>query len=192
MKLQASLEEHQKLCLQHKRKWREINIVNMNSLTRPLSILRYPPSLRPILAARLYATETGLGTSNASSRPRRKAVTAFNDDGRVPWGELTGKKKAARATQQTFNFSFIILGAILTVSLDENESLTMANIVQGGVAYFMYTEVFSLDSKTSHFNRAFDQLRKDSRCTELLGNSKKITAYGEPTWNKWRRARPIA
>jgi import inner membrane translocase subunit TIM21 len=164
----------------------------MNSLARPLSILRYPPSLRPILAARLYATETGLGTSSASSRPRRKAVTAFNDDGRVPWGELTGKEKAARATQQTFNFSFIILGAILTVSPEETESSTMANVVQGGVAYFMYTEVFSPDSKTSHFNRAFDQLRKDSRCTELLGNSKKITAYGEPTWNKWRRARPIA
>lgn len=127
MKLQASLEEHQKLCLQHKRKWREINIVNMNSLTRPLSILRYPPSLRPILAARLYATETGLGTSNASSRPRRKAVTAFNDDGRVPWGELSGKEKAARATQQTFNFSFIIIGAILTVSSGGTYGLAKAD-----------------------------------------------------------------
>ncbi|KAH8774811.1 TIM21-domain-containing protein [Hyaloscypha finlandica] len=148
----------------------------MKSLVRPVSILKCPPSLRPILAARLYATETGLGTSNASLRRRRKAVTPFNDDGRVPWGDLTGKEKVSRATQQTFNFSFIVLGAIMT----------------GGVAYFMYTEVFSLDSKTSHFNRAFDQVRKDSRCTELLGNSKKITAYGEPTWNKWRRARPIA
>ncbi|KAH8748908.1 TIM21-domain-containing protein [Hyaloscypha sp. PMI_1271] len=148
----------------------------MNSLVRPVSILKCPPSLRPILAARLYATETGLGTSNASLRGRRKAVTPFNDDGRVPWGDLTGKEKVSRATQQTFNFSFIVLGAIMT----------------GGVAYFMYTEVFSLDSKTSHFNRAFDRVRKDSRCTELLGNSKKITAYGEPTWNKWRRARPIA
>jgi mitochondrial import inner membrane translocase subunit TIM21 len=168
------------------------NNVNMNSLVRPLCLLRYPPNLRPILAARLYATETGLGTSQASSRPRRKAVTAFNDDGRVPWGDLTGKEKAARATQQTFNFSFIILGAILTVGSAELVTLTVADPVQGGVAYFMYTEVFSLDSKTSHFNRAFDQLRKDSRCTKLLGDSKKITAYGEPTWNKWRRARPIA
>jgi import inner membrane translocase subunit TIM21 len=56
----------------------------------------------------------------------------------------------------------------------------------------MYTEVFSLDSKTSHFNRAVDQVKRDSRCIELLGNSKKIIAYGEPTWNKWARARPIA
>lgn len=164
----------------------------MNSLVRPVSILKCPPSLRPILAARLYATETGLGTSNASLRRRRKAVTPFNDDGRVPWGDLTGKEKVSRATQQTFNFSFIVLGAIMTVSARENNGLVMADTVQGGVAYFMYTEVFSLDSKTSHFNRAFDQVRKDSRCTELLGNSKKITAYGEPTWNKWRRARPIA
>jgi mitochondrial import inner membrane translocase subunit TIM21 len=56
----------------------------------------------------------------------------------------------------------------------------------------MYTEVFSPDSKTSHFNRAVDRVKKDPRCTELLGSSKKIIAYGEPTWNKWRRARPIA
>jgi len=124
----------------------------------------------------LYATQTGLGTTNTTPRPRRKAVTAFNDDGRVPWGDLTAGEKASRATQQTFNFGFIILGAILT----------------GGVAYVMYVEVFSLDSKTSHFNRAVDQVKRDPRCTDLLGNSKKITAYGEPSWNKWRRARPIA
>lgn len=60
------------------------------------------------------------------------------------------------------------------------------------MAYVMYTDVFSLDSKTAHFNRAFDQVRKDERCIDLLGNSKKIVAYGEPTANKWRRARPIA
>jgi import inner membrane translocase subunit TIM21 len=63
---------------------------------------------------------------------------------------------------------------------------------QSGVAYLMYTEVFSLESKTAHFGRAVDQVKNDPRCTELLGESKKITAYGEPSWNKWRRARPIA
>jgi import inner membrane translocase subunit TIM21 len=56
----------------------------------------------------------------------------------------------------------------------------------------LYTEVFSADSKTAHFNRAVDQVKNDERCTELLGDSKKITAYGEPTFNKWARARPIA
>ena len=60
------------------------------------------------------------------------------------------------------------------------------------MATFLYLEVFSSDSKTSHFNRAFDRVRQDPRCTEMLGPSKRIKAYGEPTWNKWARARPIA
>jgi import inner membrane translocase subunit TIM21 len=60
------------------------------------------------------------------------------------------------------------------------------------VGYFLYQEVFSPDSKVSYFNRAVDRIKKDQRCLELLGESKNITAYGEETWNKWRRARPIA
>jgi import inner membrane translocase subunit TIM21 len=82
---------------------------------RPVPLLSLPAAIRPILAARLYATQTGLGTTNASPTPKRKAVTAFNDDGRVAWGDLSAREKAARATQQTFNFSFIIVGAVLTV-----------------------------------------------------------------------------
>jgi import inner membrane translocase subunit TIM21 len=70
----------------------------------------------------LYATQTGLGTSSGAPRPRRKAVTAFNDDGRVAWGDLSAREKAARTTQQTFNFGFIILGAVLTVSLRKTVS----------------------------------------------------------------------
>jgi mitochondrial import inner membrane translocase subunit TIM21 len=85
----------------------------MNPLTRTVPLFNFPASLRPILAARLYATQTGLGTTG-TQRPRRKAVTAFNDDGRVPWGDLSAGEKAARTTQQTFNFGFIILGAVLT------------------------------------------------------------------------------
>ncbi|RFU28486.1 hypothetical protein B7463_g7866, partial [Scytalidium lignicola] len=146
----------------------------MLPISRPIPLFNIPSTLRPIVAARFYATQTGLGTTRPTSR--RKQVTALNDDGRVAWGELSTREKVARTTQQTFNFTFIILGTVLT----------------GGVAYFMYTDVFSPDSKTSHFNRAVDQVKKDPRCIELLGNSKKITAYGEPTWSKWRRARPIA
>lgn len=56
----------------------------------------------------------------------------------------------------------------------------------------MYSEVFSPDSKVSHFNRAVDRIRADQTCIEVLGDAKKITAHGEETWNKWRRARPIA
>jgi len=148
----------------------------MGSLVKAAPLLNFPASLRPILAKRLYATQTGLGTTAPNPKPRRKAVTAFNDDGRVAWGDLSAGEKVARTTQQTFNLGLILVGAALTA----------------GVAYLMYTEVFSLDSKTAHFNRAVDRVKEDSRCTELLGNSKKITAYGEPTSNKWRRARPIA
>ena len=36
-------------------------------------------------------------------------------------------------------------------------------------------------------------MKSDSRCIELLGRpASKIKAYGEPTSNKWARARPIA
>jgi len=164
----------------------------MGSLIKTTPLLNFPASLRPILAKRLYATQTGLGTTTPNPKPRRKAVTAFNDDGRVAWGDLSAGEKVARTTQQTFNLSLILVGAALTVCLRINLHRTAANTTQAGVAYLMYTEVFSLDSKTAHFNRAVDQVKEDSRCTELLGNSKKITAYGEPTSNKWRRARPIA
>jgi len=56
----------------------------------------------------------------------------------------------------------------------------------------MYTEVFSLDSKTAHFNRAVDQVKKDPRCLELLGDSKKIVAHGQGQVPKgWRHDRQI-
>lgn len=70
---------------------------------------------------------------------------------------------------------------------------TIANQGKGGVGYVMYTEVFALDSKTNHFNYAVNRVRKDSRCTELLGDSKNISAYGEGGGHgNWRMARPIA
>jgi len=87
----------------------------MLPIPRVLPLLNLPSSLRPILAARLYATQTGLGTTNAQPKSKRKAVTILNDDGRVAWGDLSAREKAARTTQQTFNFGMIILGAMLTV-----------------------------------------------------------------------------
>ena len=62
---------------------------------------------------------------------------------------------------------------------------------QGLVAYFLYKEVFASDSKTTHFNKAVDRIRADPRALELLGSRKTIKAYGEPTNNKWARARPL-
>ena len=61
------------------------------------------------------------------------------------------------------------------------------------VAYLLYTELFAADSKTRQFNHAADRVKSDSRCIELLGRpASKIKAYGEPTSNKWARARPLA
>ena len=87
----------------------------MLPISRVLPLLKFPCSIRPVLAARFYATQTGLGTSNAQPTRKRKAVTMLNDDGRVAWGDLSAKEKAARTTQQTFNFGMIVIGAVLTV-----------------------------------------------------------------------------
>ncbi|ETS83278.1 Mitochondrial import inner membrane translocase subunit tim-21 [Pestalotiopsis fici W106-1] len=126
---------------------------------------------RPLHFQRSYATQ-----NNPGSTSKRRSVTPFNDDGHVPWQDLSGAEKTARATQQTFNFGLVVVGAVLT----------------GGVAYFLYTDVFSPDSKTAYFNRAVDRIKKDPDCLTLLGDAKKLTAHGEETYNKWRRARPIA
>ncbi|KAI2782448.1 mitochondrial import inner membrane translocase subunit TIM21 [Daldinia loculata] len=132
------------------------------------------PRLQPSIACRTYATHHSQGTNSAASK--RRAVTPFNDSGFVPWNELSAGEKASRATQQTFNFGLVVVGLVLT----------------GGVSYFLYTDVFSPDSKTAYFNRAVDRIKKDPECVRLLGDSKKIIAHGEETMNKWRRARPIA
>ncbi|GKT45646.1 mitochondrial import inner membrane translocase subunit tim21 [Colletotrichum spaethianum] len=63
---------------------------------------------------------------------------------------------------------------------------------QGGVVYVLWSDVFSPDSKVAHFNRVVDRIKSDPKCIEMLGDPKKISAHGEETNNKWRRARPIA
>lgn len=68
--------------------------------------------LRPLLIPRSYATQN---TSNASAAAKRRAVTPFNDDGHVPWRDLSAGEKTARATQQTFNFGLVVVGVVLTV-----------------------------------------------------------------------------
>ncbi|KAI0878986.1 import inner membrane translocase subunit tim-21 [Hypoxylon argillaceum] len=146
----------------------------MKLLLRPITASNIVPRLRPLLVQRCYATHRDLGKNSNTSR--RRAVTPFNDDGLVPWSQLSVFEKASRATQQSFNFGIVVVGVVLA----------------GGVGYFLYQDVFSPDSKTAYYNRAVDRIRKDPACLAVLGEAKKITAHGEETTNKWRRARPLA
>ncbi|PGH16737.1 hypothetical protein AJ79_01610 [Helicocarpus griseus UAMH5409] len=147
------------------------------SLSAANPALRYPITQYAILP-RYYATQSSLGGTSPSSKagPTRKQVTIASDDGRIRWGELSKREKAARATQQSGNFLIIVIGAVMT----------------GAVFTLLYKEVFAPDSKTRNFNRAVDRIKEDPQCIELLGDSKKIRAYGETSWNKWTRNRPIA
>lgn len=69
---------------------------------------------------RLYATQS------TSSRPTRRAITVTSDDGRYHWSELSTGEKAARSTQQSFNFLFATAGAVGTVCADSSME-TFAN-----------------------------------------------------------------
>lgn len=145
-------------------------------LPRSLTITRSaPPTILPPTRCltRCITTDTPIA--------RRRAVTVVNDTGRVPWQQLSFGEKAARTTQQSFNFGLVLLGVVAT----------------GGVATVLWLEVFSTDSKTAVFNRAADRVRKDSTCLELLAgeglhNKREISAHGEPSWSRWARNRTIA
>ena len=82
---------------------------------RPASSLVASSSIVPFFLSRTYATQNSLGAT-AAPRPRKRKVTPFNDDGAVPWNQLSGGEKAARATQQSFNFGLVLVGIVLTVS----------------------------------------------------------------------------
>ncbi|KAM5446031.1 mitochondrial import inner membrane translocase subunit tim21 [Microsporum audouinii] len=122
-----------------------------------------------------YATQSSLNSSK-SAQPTRKSITVTSDDGTIKWGQLSRGEKAARATQQSVNFLVILAGAVMTC----------------GVFTFLYLDVFAPDSKTNQFNRAVSRVKDSEECIALLGDSNKIRAYGETSWNKWTRNRPIA
>ncbi len=73
---------------------------------------------QPLLAGRHYAT------SGAESK--RRSVTPFNDDGHVPWSELSGAEKTGRTAQQTFNFGMVLVGVLLTASVPRNETFSLS------------------------------------------------------------------
>ncbi|KAF2260748.1 TIM21-domain-containing protein [Lojkania enalia] len=123
-----------------------------------------------------YATHSQSSSNSTPNPIPRRQVTIANDDGRVHWSDLSVGEKAARTTQQSFNLMIVVVGVCLT----------------GAVGYLLFSDVFSTDSKTAHFNRAADKIRADKRCQELLGEGNKISAFGEPSWNRWARNRHIA
>lgn len=81
------------------------------SIGSPLwrSILPRYPAVGTI---RAYTSQVSSVNPPSSSR---KNVTIINDDGRVPWKDLSVKEKAARTTQQTFNFGIVLTGLVMTV-----------------------------------------------------------------------------
>lgn len=168
---------------------------------RPL-IVPVPAALRRPATAFVVARQTSGAPfqSRDYATTKRRSVTPFNDDGRVAWSDLSAAEKTSRAAQQTFNLGFIVVGVGLTVR--SQRCLLCVTFVlmwlqkliniKGAVVYFLWTEVFSTESKVTHFNRAVDRIKKDDRCVDLLGDAKKIVAHGEETHNRWARSRPIA
>lgn len=54
-------------------------------------------------------------SSSSSSNTPRRAISVTSDDGRYNWSELSTSEKAARGTQQTFNFLVVAAGLVGTV-----------------------------------------------------------------------------
>ncbi|KAJ5915212.1 L-galactonate dehydratase [Penicillium verhagenii] len=126
----------------------------------------------PAAISRLYATQNNPG----STTKKRRNITVLSDDGRYEWGDLSGREKVSRATQQSFNFVVVMAGVVLT----------------GGVFYLLWTDVISPNSRTWQFEKAVDRIKDDARCIAILGDRREIKAYGENTSSKWARHRPIA
>ncbi|KAK7539694.1 TIM21-domain-containing protein [Phyllosticta citribraziliensis] len=121
---------------------------------------------------RLYATHHSTGSQSQSSTTKRRAVTIANDTGYVPWGELSAREKAARSTQQSFNFALVVAGIVAT----------------GALVYIMFTEIISPEGTTNQLHRALNKIKNDSRCVEVLGDPKQIVEFSEnpnPRARQW-------
>lgn len=68
---------------------------------------------------RAYSSQT---SSVSPPRSSRKQVTIINDDGRIKWKDLSVREKAARTTQQTFNFGLVLTGLLMTVHCQQEKS----------------------------------------------------------------------
>ncbi|KAF3037450.1 hypothetical protein E8E11_006499 [Didymella keratinophila] len=152
------------------------------SLLRPSLLL---PRIQP--ASARHARAAFSITRNAHAKeptfpgtpfpePTRKSITLTGDTGRVRWNELSPGEKVVRTTQQSFNLIIVAVGVIAT----------------GGVAYFLFSDVFSPNSKTAYFNEATEKVRQDPRCQKLLGEGSQIAAFGEGSWSRYAKNRFIS
>ncbi|CAA9961906.1 hypothetical protein CFE70_005310 [Pyrenophora teres f. teres 0-1] len=122
----------------------------------------------------VQATHTS--TPNPPPQPQRKSITLTGDTGQVRWSDLSPVEKAVRTTQQSVNLVVVLVGLVAT----------------GGVAYFLFSDVFSPSSKTAYFNRATTRIREDARCQKLLGPGPQIAAHGDASWSKWAKSRWVS
>lgn len=109
-------------------------VVNKISSTGVSLVSFGRPTYFSARALRSYATQNTLG---GATGPSRKQITVASDDGRVRWGDLSTREKAARTTQQTFNFGIILAGMVMTVSI---KSARVAHICN---SYFLGRRCFS-------------------------------------------------
>ena len=91
-----------------------------DALPLPLQTGRYPRSQPALPCPRISNRNESqpyarIRHASTSSGPSRRAITVTTDDGRYDWKELSKSEKAARGTQQTFNFLLVSLGLVGTV-----------------------------------------------------------------------------
>ncbi|CCX33104.1 Similar to Mitochondrial import inner membrane translocase subunit tim-21; acc. no. Q7S8S5 [Pyronema omphalodes CBS 100304] len=137
------------------------------------TLRRRLPHACQLRLASTSSTASTASTSSNGSKPQQ--VTVRGDVSSRRWADLSGGQKIVRSTSVGFNSLTILLGLAVT----------------GSIVTFVYLEVIAPDSVTNWFNRAADRVNSDSRCKALLGDGK-IKAYGEETYNRWARNRPIA
>ena len=111
---------------------RNLNLGPSNILRHQwLSKHIYYPAYKSRTRRRQYATQSNLV---GDGLPSRKQVTVVNDDGRVEWKELSGREKAARTAQQSFNLLTILTGMVMTVRPRSKRSTAL----QTPFTYFIY------------------------------------------------------
>lgn len=97
-----------------------LSLTTTRSYTSQHSISRFRIASRPTLplsASRKACRHASTNSSSSSSNTPRRAITVTSDDGRYNWSELSTSEKAARGTQQTFNFLIVAAGLVGTVRL---------------------------------------------------------------------------